>query len=166
MAYVYDYATLTITVPQSDLTLVSGTLYDLDTKVFKETVADEQDSDRGIPFVNAISHNTEVTVAGTTFARTIELINGWSLTFEDLPNYTVRLVGSNNNLFDVANGILNQNQVQVISTNSAGLITVDTGGTALTAQQTRDAMLLETTGGDASVDTKLNNNFAISAAGL
>lgn len=165
MAYAYNYATLTITVPQADLTPVSGTLFDLDTKVFKETVADEQDSARGMPYIVAIRHNTEVTVAGTTFARTIELINGWSLTFED-GTYTVRLVGSNNNLFDVANGILNQNQVQIISQNSAGLITVDTGGTALTAQQTRDAMLLETSGGDASVDTKLNNNFAISAAGL
>lgn len=166
MAYTYDYATLTITVPQSDLTLVTGTLYDLDTKVFKETVADEQDSDRGMPFVNAISHNTEVTVAGTTFARTVELINGWSLTFEDLPDYTVRLIGSNNNLFDVENSILNQNQVQVISTNSAGLITVDTGGTALTSQQTRDAMKLEHTDGQAGIDTKLNNATALSAAAL
>ena len=34
----------------------------------------------------------------------------------------MRLVGANNNLFDVANGFLVQNSVQVISNNSAGLI--------------------------------------------
>ena len=165
MAYTYDYATLTITVPQADLTLVTGTLYDLDTQVFKDTVADEQDSERGMSFPTAISHNTEVTVAGVTYARIIEMINGWSLTFEDLPNYSVRLVGSNNNLFDIENGILNQNQVQVIPTNSAGLQTVNTGGTvAPTQQQIRDAMKLAHTDGDATIDLKLNNNFAVSAA--
>jgi hypothetical protein len=41
-----------------------------------------------------------------------------------------------------------------------------TGGTALTAQEVRDAMQLDTTDGEPSVDVKLNNNFAISAAGL
>lgn len=162
MAFTYDYATLTITVPQADLTLITGTLYELDTNVFRLTVADEQDSARGMPFVDAIRHNTEVTVAGTTFARTIEIVNGWSVTFED-GAYTVRLAGSNNNLFDVESGILNQNTVQIIAQNSAGLVVVG-GGTGLTAQQTRDAMQLGTTDGEASVDVKLNNNFAVSAS--
>lgn len=165
MAFSYDYATLTITVPQADLTLITGTLYELDTNVFRLTVADEQDSERGMPFPVAIRHNTEVTVAGTTFARTIEMINGWSLTFEDLANYTVRLAGSNNNLFDIENGILNQNQVQVIAQNSAGLQTVDVGGTvAPSSQVIRDSMQLDTTDGEASVDVKLGNNFAASFA--
>lgn len=163
MAFAYDYATLTITVPQADLTLITGTLYELDTNVFRLAVADEQDSERGMPYVDAISHSTEVTVAGTTFARIIEMINGWSLTFEDLANYTVRLAGSNNNLFDVENNILNQNQVQVIAQNAAGLI-ISPGGASLTAQQTRDSMQLETTDGEASVDVKLGNNFAASFA--
>ena len=162
MAFTYDYATLTITVPQADLTLITGTLYELDTNVFRLAVADEQDSERGMPFIDAIRHNTEVTVAGVTFARFIEIVNGWSVTFE-AGAYTVRLAGSNNNLFDVENGILNQNIVQVIAQNSAGLIVTAAGGGGLTAQQTRDAMLLAATDGQASVDTKLNNNFAVSA---
>jgi hypothetical protein len=45
-------------------------------------------------------------------------------------------------------------------------LTTAGGGGGLTAQQTRDAMELETTSGQASVDTKLNNNFAVSAAAL
>jgi hypothetical protein len=71
-------------------------------------------------------HNTEVTIAGITYARTIEIINGYSLEFED-GQYTVIIEGSNNNFHDVLNGILVQNQVQVIPTNSAGLQIVSVG---------------------------------------
>jgi hypothetical protein len=115
---------------------------------------------------DAYSHNGEVTVAGTTFARTLEFINGYSIQFENTGSqYSVRLTGSNNNLFDVANGILTPTSlVTVISTNSAGLVNpVDTPAGQ---QSIRDAMELESTSGQASVDTKLNNNFAVSAAGL
>lgn len=71
-------------------------------------------------------HNTAVTIAGITYARFIEIINGYSITFEN-GQYSVRLAGSNNNFFDVANGILNQNSVQIIPGNSAGLIGMSFG---------------------------------------
>ena len=116
---------------------------------------------------DAYSHNGEVTVAGTTFARTLEFINGYSVQFEDTGSqYSVRIIGSNNNIFDVENGILTPTSlVTVISTNSAGLQTVNTGGTvAPTQQEIRDAMALDSTAGQADIDTKLNNNFAVSTA--
>lgn len=131
---------------------------------FRLELASIQDSEAGIFADTMYTHNTEVTVAGTTFARTIEIINGYSIKFEDL-TYSVRLVGSNNNIFDIENGILVQNQVQVIPTNSAGLI-VSAATTAPTQQQIRDAMDIATTGGKAAIDDKLDNNFAISAAGV
>ena len=59
-----------------------------------------------------------------------------SITFED-GQYSVRLAGSNNNFFDVENGILNQNQVQVIPGNAAGLI-VHTSGSGVTEQDKTD----------------------------
>ena len=121
MAITINYLTKVINVPQADLTLISGTLYELDTNDFRLALSTIQDSEDGIPFDDIYIHNTEVTVAGTTFARTIEIINGYSIEFED-GQYSVRLVGSNNNIFDVENGILVQNQVQLISTNSGGLI--------------------------------------------
>lgn len=128
MAISIDYSTLTISVPQADLTLVSGTLYEMDTEAdFRQAVNALQDDEEGMPFATAIRHNTEVTVAGTTFARTIEVINGYSVTFTPDSQWSVRFIGSNNNIFDVENGILNQNQVQVIPSNSAGLI-VDSSG--------------------------------------
>ena len=122
MAITIDWTTKVISVPQADLTLISGTLYELDTDWFRLQLKDIEDGE-GMPFPDTHRHNTEVTVAGTTYARTIEIINGYSVEFED-GQYSVRLVGSNNNIFDVENGILVQNQVQVIPTNSAGLIVV------------------------------------------
>lgn len=110
-----------IFVPQSYLTLVSGTLYTMDTNQFRLDLKAWEASPDGMPWLRTNQHNTEVTVAGVTYARTIEIINGYSVEFED-GQYTVRLEGSNNNIFDVEGLVLVQNQVQVIPTNSAGLI--------------------------------------------
>lgn len=166
MALSVDYATKIISIPKSDLTLISGTLYELDTNQFKLDLGDIQDSEDGMWADTMYTHNGEVTIAGTTFARTIEIINGYSVEFE-AGTYSVRLKGSNNNIFDVENGILVQNTVQLISQNSAGLIVTSGGATvAPTAQQIRDAMTITSTGGKAAVDDKLDSNFAISAAGL
>jgi hypothetical protein len=124
MALSLNPATKLISVPQADLTLVSGTLYRLDTDAFRREVNALLASEPYIWMDTAYTHNTEVTVAGTTFARTIEFINGYSIQFENTGSqYTVRLEGSNNNIFDVENGILTPTPlVTVISTNSAGLI--------------------------------------------
>ena len=136
-----NWATKVINVPQSYLTPVTGTLYELDTNQFrldlKALEAEVVDAGAGgMAFEDTHTHNAPVTVAGTTFARTLEIINGYSVEFED-GQYSVRLVGSNNNIFDVENGILVQNQVQVIAQNSAGLIVV-TSGSGVTAQDKTD----------------------------
>ena len=130
MAISIDPATKVITIPKADLTLVSGTLYTLDTDAFRLELKDWEDSELGIVHPDTHSHNTEVTIAGVTYARFIEIINGYSVTFEN-GTYSVKLTGSNNNIWDVENSILNQNTVQVIPTNSAGLISVNTGSAVL-----------------------------------
>lgn len=142
MALSIDPATKVITVPQADLTLVTGTLYELDTNQFRKDVMALLDDEDYIWLPNPFQHNTEVTVAGTTFFRTIEFINGFSVEFED-GQYSVRLIGSNNNIFDVENGILVQNQVQVIPTNSAGGQVIETGVSGLTAQESAALALLK-----------------------
>jgi len=126
MALSLDPATKLITIPQADLTFVSGTLYELDTDQFRKNVMDLLASESYIWMPDAYQHNSEVAVAGTTFARTLEFINGFSIQFEDTASqYSVRLIGSNNNLFDVENGVLTPtDKVTVIPTNSAGLISV------------------------------------------
>lgn len=142
MAISITWGTKVINVPQSYLTLITGTLYELDTEQFRLDLKDLEDDEEGMPFPDTHRHNTEVTVAGVTYARTIEIINGYSITFED-GQYSVRLVGSNNNFFDVENGILNQNQVQIISGNAAGLI-VHSVGSGLSTEEHDQLMNLPT----------------------
>jgi hypothetical protein len=129
MALSVDPQTFIISVPQADLTLISGTIYELDTDVFRLALKDwEDDATGGITFQKTHTHNTEATVAGVTYARTVEILPPYSVEFED-GQYTVILKGSNNNIFDVENGILEQNQVQVVPTNAAGLIVYSSSST-------------------------------------
>ncbi len=121
MAISIAWGTRIISIPQGDLTLVSGSIYSLDVDVFRLALKSLEDDEEGMPYPRTHNHNTEVTIAGVTFARTVEIINDYTVTFED-GQYTVLLAGANNNLFDVAGGILNQNQVQIVPSNSAGLI--------------------------------------------
>lgn len=123
MAIVPNWITKTFSIPQADLTFVSGTLYELNTESgFRQLINTLMASEEGIVFDTPINHNTEVAIAGITYARLIEMINGYSIVFTPDSQWSVRLVGSNNDMFDIENGKLNQNQVQVIPSNSAGLI--------------------------------------------
>jgi len=131
-----EWSTKIINVPKSYLTLVGGTLYEMDTNQFRLDLKALEASVYGIPNLKTHNHNTSVTVAGITYARTIEIVSGYSVKFED-GQYTIRLTGSNNNIFDVENGILYQNQVQIIPTNAAGLITV-VSGSGVTEQDKLD----------------------------
>lgn len=136
MAVTIDWQTYVIYIPQSYLTLVGGTIYELDTEQFRLDLKALESSIYGMGHPKTHNHNTTVTVAGTTYARAIEILFPYSVEFED-GQYTVILKGSNNNIFDVSNGILVQNQVQIISTNAAGLI-VTTVGSGVTEQDKLD----------------------------
>lgn len=126
MALSIDPLTSIISIPKADLTLISGTIYEMDTDQFRLDLKAWEASVEGIAFLKTHDHSTEVTVAGTTFARSVEILLPYSVEFED-GQYTVILKGSNNNIFDVENAILEQNQVQIIPSNAAGLIVVQTG---------------------------------------
>ncbi len=124
-----NWVTQVISVPQSDLTLISGTLYEHDTNEFRKQLNALSDDEEGMPYPRTHDHQTTYTVAGVTYARKVEIINGYSVEYED-GDYSVRLAGSNNNIWDKENGILVKNNVLVIPTNSAGLI--ETGVSGLT----------------------------------
>ena len=123
MALSIDRLTNIITVPKADLTLIVGTLYEHDTDAFWEELKAIEAAEEGIVFPDTQDHNLEYSVVGVTYAQKVEIINGYKVEYEN-GSYSVRLVGSNNNLFDVEGGILIQNTVQVIAGNSAGLIKV------------------------------------------
>ena len=109
-----------IFVPKADLTLVQAVpteIRELDLYQFHFWLLDYMDNEDGMPHPDTHIHNTEVDVGGLTLARVIQLINGYTVTFED-GQYAVNLVGANSNVGDN----VNVNQVSVRSYNSAGLI--------------------------------------------
>lgn len=124
MAISINWATKVITIPQADLTALGGGLYELDVDAFRLALKDIEDSEEGVSFPDTHRHNTEVTLSGVTYARTFEIVNGYTVTFQDTGSpYTVKCVGANHNLADVKN----VNQVSLIIGNSAGLISVSSG---------------------------------------
>ena len=128
-----------IIIPQADLTLISAgppALYELDTDAFWEELKAWEASEEGIVFGDAQRHNSEYTVGGITYAQSVEILNStiipglvdeYEIFFSPDTQYSVRLANSNNNLFDLQNGILANTTTQVIPNNSAGLQIVTTG---------------------------------------
>jgi hypothetical protein len=135
-----DWEALVIHVPKMFLTPISGSAYTLDTNLLRQALQDVEDSPIGMLYPPTHRHNTTVTLAGVQYARIIEMINGYTITFED-GQYSVNLIGSNNNIGDSTN----INQVSVRVNNSAGLQNVSTPtnvvtGTALTESETANAV--------------------------
>jgi hypothetical protein len=124
MALSINWATKVISVPKADLTLIqpSPEIRELDVNDFRLWLKDIEDSEEGAVHPDTHRHNTEVTLGGLTLARTVEMINGYTITFED-GQYAVQAVGANHNIADV----MNVNQVSLRTFNSAGLQTVVSG---------------------------------------
>lgn len=121
MAITIDPLTRIINIPQADLTLVSGSNYSLSVNLLRLALKDiEDDPFKGIFLVDTHRHTAPVVLSGTTYARFVEIINGYTIEFED-GQYSVALTGANNNIVDV----LVQNQVSVVANNSSGLIESD-----------------------------------------
>jgi len=132
MSVSVNWDTRVIYVPKAYLTFLGGTSYQLDVNQFRLKLKDLEDDEEGMPFPDTHRHNTEVLLGGITLARVFEIINGYTITFEN-GSYSVNLVGANQNIVD----ILNLNSVSVRSFNSAGLITV-VSGSGVTEQDKLD----------------------------
>jgi len=115
-----NWHTKEIFVPKSYLTVVSITPFEilsLDINQFRLDLRSlEADLNEGSSYLKTHTHNSPITVGGVTLARVVEIVSGYTVTFED-GAYRVNLNGGNNNIADV----VNLNQVQVRSSNSAGL---------------------------------------------
>lgn len=132
MAISISWTTRVISVPQSYLTSLGGSLYELDVNQFRKDLKDEEDSDIGMAFPHTHNHNTELVLSGTTYARSFEIINGYTVTFEN-GSYSVKCTGANHNIADVKT----VNSVSLIISNSSGLIVV-TSGSGVTEQDKVD----------------------------
>jgi hypothetical protein len=115
------WATKVISVPKSYLSLIQASpteIRELDLDAFRLDLKALEDNEDGIVYDQTHEHTAPVDVGGVTLARVVELINGYTVTFED-GQYAVNISGGNSNVGDN----VNVNQVSVRSFNSAGLIT-------------------------------------------
>lgn len=121
MAISINWATKVINVPRLDMTLIQASpeIRQLDINEFRLELKDLEDSETGQIHHDTHRHNSPVTVAGVTLARVVEIINGYTVTFEN-GQYAVNLTGANSNIADKTN----VNQVSIRSANSAGLMDV------------------------------------------
>jgi len=120
-----DWITKVISIPKADMTLIQTDpfeIHELDLDEFRLSLKSIEESEEGMPYLDTHRHNTEVVLGGITLARVIEIINGYTVTFED-GQYAVNAIGANSNIADV----LNLNQVSLRSFNSAGLQVVSVG---------------------------------------
>lgn len=114
-----DWDAKIIHVPRTHMLLVQTSpveVRELDLDAFRLELKSLEAGEYGMAYLDTHSHNPPVTVGGVTLARVVEIINGYTITFED-GQYAVNLVGANSNIADVTN----VNQVSVRSANSAGL---------------------------------------------
>jgi len=120
VAITINWPTGVINVPREDMVLKQLTpveIRELNLNSFRLTLKNLEDTPDGMGFLKTHVHNTEVQLGGLVFARVIEILEPYTVTFED-GQYTVDLVGANSNVGDR----INANQVSVRSYNSAGLI--------------------------------------------
>ncbi len=120
-----NWATGVITVYTTDAAFMTdegGNHYTMDTNLFRLAVLAEEDGEQGIVWPRVFEHNTQVLLGGVQYARVIEMLAPYTITFDDSGGqYAVTLSGSNNNFADKTN----ITSVSVRPTNSAGLIGVE-----------------------------------------
>jgi hypothetical protein len=120
MAISITWATKVIYVPKSYMSVIQASPFEilqLDVNQFRLDLKDLEDNVDGMTFLDTHNHNTEITLSGVAYARIFEIINGYTVEFED-GQYGVTLYGANNNILDAKVA----NQVSVLANNSAGLI--------------------------------------------
>lgn len=130
---IINWATLVITIEKSDtfMTLVTATQYNLDVNLFRLSLDDRLDDVDGEIFADTHIHATERVLGGVTYARSMEIINGYTVEFED-GAYRVIATGPDHNISDV----MVFNNVSLVTNNSVGkqVVTIDSGS-GLTEEQ-------------------------------
>jgi hypothetical protein len=137
MALSINWGTGVINVLRADMVLtqtVPTEIRKLDLNQFRLDLKGLEDDPDGMAFLRTHTHNTSITLGGVVYARAVEIINNYTVTFED-GQYAVNMVGANSNVADV----VNVNQVSVRTNNSAGL-------------QDLSTLLIAAYGGEVAID--------------
>ena len=120
-----NWRTRVITVPRDfmEITRVDPEARVLDLDAFRRALKALEDNELGISYDDTHVHTGPVAIGGLDLGRVVEIINGYTVTFEE-GNYRADVLGGNSNLGDV----LNYNSVQVVTANAAGLADVTVEG--------------------------------------
>lgn len=121
MATTIDWGTKVINVQQADLLQIQVTpipIYEHNINDFRKDLADLLDDPTGIPYDDTHIHTAPVTLSGVTYARLLEIINGYTITYLPDTAWTVNITGGNSNVGDRKN----PNNVSIQTANSGGLI--------------------------------------------
>ncbi|MHA2063210.1 MAG: hypothetical protein ACXABY_02395 [Candidatus Thorarchaeota archaeon] len=119
MAITIDYSTYVISVPRADMSIIQASpeIRELNVNQFRLDLKNIEDSEEGMPYWDTHDHKSETTLSGIVYARIVEILSPYTITFEDA-QYTVSCTGANHNIADVKNA----NQVSLLVNNAAGLI--------------------------------------------
>lgn len=113
-----------IYVPRTSMLLIQSSpveIRQLNLDDFRLALKDLEDNEDGMSYLDTHAHQPPTTVSGVTLARVVEIINDYTVTFED-GLYNVNITGGNSNIADKTN----KNQVGVNTANSAGLQDLNT----------------------------------------
>ena len=119
MAITIDWATYTINIPRTDLLLLQSTpieVRQLDLTTFHEVLRDIEDDAAGMPQPVTHNYSAPTEISGVILAQVMEVLDPYSITFED-GQYAVNVTGGNSNIADK----VNINNVGIRTANSAGL---------------------------------------------
>lgn len=118
MAISIDWGSRVIYVPRNDMVLVQASpeIRELNITDFHLELILLEESEEGMAFPITHINTAPIDIGGTYLARVFEIINGYTITFED-GQYAVNLVGANSNIGNA----VNVNSVSVRSSNSVGL---------------------------------------------
>lgn len=116
-----NWITGEITIDRADMPIIQASpeVRQLDVSAFRLDLKDLEATELGMPWPRTHNNQSPTTLSGQDYARLVEVIAPYFITFED-GQYAVSLFGANNNVVDVKT----QNQVSVVANNSAGLINI------------------------------------------
>lgn len=126
MSYTPNWTTKVFTIPVSDLTLVSGVNYTIDSSDFWIEIRRLEASaanNGGLYAEQALEFVNTQTLSGVPYSAIVKLINGYTWEI-DSSNIIVSVLGKNNNLLDT---FIPANGVSVLGNNSSGKIETGSG---------------------------------------
>lgn len=114
-----DWGTKIITVYQADMVLIAPNVYQFDIDTFRLELRALEAGEAGITYPPTHFHNTEITISGTTFVRSVGILSPYTVTISPAGAYQVSCKGANHNVQDVLNNLTGPT---FLPNNSAGLV--------------------------------------------